>query len=104
MGYDVGKERGENFGKGMVDGMNSVTKSVSEAAENLSAQIPKVSAVTLDEHSPSKIAIKYGQYWGEGLARGISSSSTVVSTATEDLALSTFDSFTTMADDIQSRS
>lgn len=69
--YSDGKQGGENFGQGLIDGLLAKKKRANEAAYALVDSIKRTSYTALDEHSPSKVAEAMGRYWSEGMAIGI---------------------------------
>lgn len=58
-------------GMGLVLGLEKAKSSVIESAKSLAGVIPKTTAQTLQEKSPSKISEEQGGFWGEGLVVGM---------------------------------
>lgn len=69
--YGDGYSKGENYGRGLVNGLEAHYDRVRNAAARLAGAIPKATGITLHERSPSKLAEQSGAYWGEGLVIGM---------------------------------
>lgn len=69
--YDDGYTKGSDYGRGLVNGLEAHYDRVRNAAARLAGAIPKSTATTLKERSPSKLAEQSGAYWGEGLVIGM---------------------------------
>lgn len=80
--FDIGK----NAVQGMIDGIKSKLSEVREVSAELGRASESSLRHALDEHSPSKITRGIGEYFGEGFAIGISSETSAVSHATENLS------------------
>lgn len=79
---------GWQFGMGISEGLRTSKElAVSAAAAIARSILNKVRSI-LDEHSPSKAAEKMGEFFGEGLADGISGTNEIVSKSGEDAAKS----------------
>lgn len=84
--YGDGKQAGEDFGQGLIDGMNNKKHRARMTAAELALDVRGITRQTLDENSPSKVAQEIGEYWGEGLAIGIEDSRRAVLDAASALA------------------
>jgi len=69
----AGEQTGSNYGAGLLQGLQRSLKPVGDAAYGLASQINKNAMEALGEHSPSKKAIKAGQWYAQGLAIGMNS-------------------------------
>lgn len=67
---DEGKISGRYFGYGINSGARSTGDTVYNAGVYLGTMMNRGYTDTTEEASPSKVAIRYGQYWGQGLAIG----------------------------------
>ena len=76
---------GAFISQGFAGGMLSCLGIVQSAAAKLAAAADKAVKAKAKIHSPSKVADKLGQYWGEGLAGGISDMSRDVWNAAKEL-------------------
>lgn len=65
------KTAGENFGQGFINGINSKAGIANDAAWNLGHNASVALQKGTDEHSPSKITHKIGNFFGEGFVIGI---------------------------------
>lgn len=64
---------GKFFISGIIDGMNDTKERLYGSVMGISKNMVKVSAKALDEHSPSKEAIKQGVNWIFGMIKGLNS-------------------------------
>ena len=69
--YSDGYTKGSDYGRGLVNGLEAHYDRVRNAAARLAGAIPKSTATTLQERSPSKLAEQSGAYWDEGLINGL---------------------------------
>lgn len=66
-----GFDAGVLFGEGLADGLDFVKPSVEKAAEELAKIPPSITRAEMQIASPSKVAIRQGRYYGEGLGIGL---------------------------------
>ena len=69
--HSKGNAAGSNYGDGFVSGINSKVVAAQNAAARLALAAHKKTKTTLDINSPSRVARKSGQWYGEGLAIGV---------------------------------
>ena len=69
--YSSGYNKGLDWGQGLEDGLNAKYEAVAAAAQKLAKMIRDVTAFALVTGSPSKVAIQFGNWWGEGLVIGM---------------------------------
>jgi tape measure domain-containing protein len=62
---------GLNIGQGLANGMNASLGSVTAAASALAAQADKAARAKAEVHSPSRVFMATGQFFGQGLAIGM---------------------------------
>ena len=79
---------GWQFGMGISEGLRTSKELAVLAAAAIARSILNKVRSILDEHSPSKAAAKMGEFFGEGLADGISGTNEMVSKSGEDAAKS----------------
>ena len=68
---EVGEEAGENYVKGMVEGIDKSTPLVVEAGKELAQTLEKTVNSELGIHSPSKVGEEQGEFYDLGIAKGI---------------------------------
>ena len=76
---------GRNISLGLAKGMRSALSSVTAAANALVKQADKATKAKAKVHSPSRVFMKTGRYFGEGLAIGIEQMSRTVAKASEHM-------------------
>jgi len=79
-------QAGQNFGDGIVIGMQSKRDSIVSTAYALGKAAAAAYAEAQDSHSPSKVGIKLGGYFPEGIAIGMKRMSYLVTNAAKDLS------------------
>ena len=84
--YYLFSQAGKNFGDGIVIGMQSRRASVVAAAYSLGKAAADAYARAQDSHSPSKVGIKLGGYFPEGIAIGMKRMGYLVTNAAKDLS------------------
>ena len=84
--YYLFSHAGQNFGDGIVIGMQSRRASVVAAAYALGEAAADAYARAQDSHSPSKVGIKLGGYFPEGIAIGMKRMGYLVTNAAKDLS------------------
>ncbi|WP_285023610.1 tape measure protein [Lactococcus garvieae] len=62
---------GLNIGQGLANGMNASLGAVTAAASALAAQADKAARAKAEVHSPSRVFMATGQFFGQGLAIGM---------------------------------
>lgn len=62
---------GVNIGQGLANGMNASLGAVTAAASALAAQADKAARAKAEVHSPSRVFMATGQFFGQGLAIGM---------------------------------
>lgn len=62
---------GLNIGQGLANGMNASLGAVAAAASALAAQADKAARAKAEVHSPSRVFMATGQFFGQGLAIGM---------------------------------
>lgn len=62
---------GLNIGQGLANGMNASLGDVTAAASALAAQADKAARAKAEVHSPSRVFMATGQFFGQGLAIGM---------------------------------
>lgn len=62
---------GLNIGQGLANGMNASRGAVTAAASALAAQADKAARAKAEVHSPSRVFMATGQFFGQGLAIGM---------------------------------
>lgn len=77
---------GSDVAQGFANGINAKSYAAINAAGGMANRVISISRQTLDEHSPSKIFQKIGEYVGEGFVIGIKGSEDDVAGAAEKLA------------------
>lgn len=82
LSYQNGYYIGQNWVQGIIDGIESKIEEAAEKAAELAEAIEKATSSGLQEHSPSRLSKKFGEYWDIGLANGITSAVGVVERAT----------------------
>ena len=83
---------GSDAGQGLVNGLNSKSTSVWNAGYALGQQAVAGMRAGVDAHSPSKEALRVGDFIGQGLILGIKSEESPVRRAAEKLSASVTDS------------
>ena len=84
--YYLFSRAGQNFGDGIVIGMQSRRASVVATAYALGKAAAAAYARAQDSHSPSKVGIKLGGYFPEGIAIGMKRMGYLVTNAAKDLS------------------
>ncbi len=69
--YNAFYSNGAHLMNGLIKGMKSKKKDITDTASDISAAAAKASAKALQERSPSRLGIKIGAYFGEGLEIGM---------------------------------
>lgn len=69
--YPTGYTTGSNYALGLIAGMLSQYQSVVDTVTQLTGAMGTTGEETLDENSPSKVAIRTAIYYGEGLIVGM---------------------------------
>ena len=82
---------GYNLAAGLAAGINSGTHLVVSAAANMAAAADKASSGRLEINSPSKVFMRIGGGITEGLAKGMTDNTSMVTVAAEKLTKSTVD-------------
>lgn len=77
---------GANISRGFANGMLSQLRTIERAAARMAAAADKAVKAKAKIHSPSRVAMKDGQYWGQGLANGILDKTKEVWRAAQTLA------------------
>ncbi|MCI3860135.1 tape measure protein [Lactococcus garvieae] len=72
---------GVNIGQGLANGMNASLGAVTAAASALAAQADKAARAKAEVHSPSRVFMATGQFFGQGLAIGMQKQYDNVATA-----------------------
>lgn len=72
------KQKGKDMAQGYADGMSSLASVVGSVAASLANTSLEEMKKTLDIHSPSKKTRKFGKYFDEGFAEGVSNNSKLV--------------------------
>lgn len=83
---DGGEERAGEYVAGLSGGIASGTPEVGSAAAELASTVNDTVASEFDSHSPSRVAMSLGQYFGQGLTNGLSAGISSVSMAASSLA------------------
>jgi TP901 family phage tail tape measure protein len=83
---DAGKKIGSDFAAGMVIGIADSQPAVEAQASKLAMSAAAAAAHAQDSHSPSRVAMRLGSWWGEGYWRGIASQSDRVGASAGRLA------------------
>lgn len=89
---------GINAMAGLSSGLNAGRARVMATARGIANSVASTMRRALDIHSPSRVTMKIGKYAGEGLAKGISSSSKNVAAASKKLADETIKNLTVKYD------
>lgn len=84
--YGDGYSKGENYGRGLANGLEAHYDRVRNAAIRLAGAIPKATATTLQERSPSKIGEHQAENFGESLVIGMDNKVREVAAAAQRLA------------------
>ena len=79
-------KQGANAGQGLANGLASKTGEVDKASAKLASRIPKKVAKLLDEHSPSRVLFKLGDYATQGFIIGLEEKMDRVSKVSENMA------------------
>ena len=79
-------QAGQNFGTGIIIGMQSKKDSIVSTAYALGKAAADAYAEAQDSHSPSKVGIKLGGYFPEGIAIGMKRMGYLVTNAAKDLS------------------
>lgn len=69
--YGSGYQKGLDWGQGLEDGLEAKYDAVCAMAKKLADMIRETTAMALVTGSPSKVAIRFGNWWGEGLVIGM---------------------------------
>lgn len=80
-----GVEAGANFGAGVVEGTEATKDFVKASGSNLGNSLTTGTMESLDEHSPSRIAMAIGAFFSAGLALGIIDGKGAVTDAANNL-------------------
>lgn len=88
---DEGKISGRYFGYGINSGARSTGDTVYGAGAYLGSMMNRGYTDTTQIASPSKVAIRYGQYWGKGLAIGAMNMIGTVEKASHDVGNAAID-------------
>lgn len=65
------KQYGENYPTGLAEGINSSADLAAKAATSMTESVNEATASGLDEHSPSKVAYGFGEFYVQGFNNGI---------------------------------
>lgn len=79
-------DSGANLGQGFLNGLLSKEGAILSEARRLATSVSATVNKSLDIHSPSKVAQKSGQFYGTGLAKGLTKSQGEVARASVDVA------------------
>lgn len=83
-GIDLAKI-GKNIVEGLIKGISSMTKAVTDVVKNIADSIPEGIKKILGIHSPSRVLHEIGEFTGIGLANGIASTQAVNAKAMNEL-------------------
>lgn len=83
---------GTNAAQGFIDGVKKKTKEIKSVGTTLGKFLSKAAQKSLDEHSPSKVMRKIGDFAGAGLVLGVKDKLKEVSKSGSELGNSLFDS------------
>lgn len=81
-----GRTAGLNFARGLAGGITSGTPYIRSAAASAALAAKRAAEQALQIHSPSKVSLKIGGYFSEGMADGILKEARRVSGAASQLA------------------
>ena len=84
-GKSNAEELGGNIGEGLDEGMESWVEKVRKSGGDLAMAASGGVSRHLEIQSPSKLMTKYGEYTGEGLAKGMKNKRTAVGDAAKEL-------------------
>lgn len=96
--YDAFFVAGANMAIGMANGIISEEQTVYNAASSVASNAAKASRKAVDEHSPSKVFAKIGEFMSLGMAKGIEDEEGSVRDAAELIAKSAIDSVRALTD------
>lgn len=88
-----GKQSGVDFSQGMVQGVDSWLGQINFAGARAGNALSNGARSTLDEHSPSKIAMQIGEFFSLGMAIGVENKTSAVVDAASTMASDTVDIF-----------
>lgn len=80
------RSAGANLTAGFAAGISSKSSAVSSAVRRIVNQATSQMRTLLDIHSPSRVAARFGSYFGEGFALGIQDSVSQVARAASDIS------------------
>ena len=86
--YNSVYSAGQYLATGFVNGINSKTASVTNAARALGNAANSALKSALQERSPSRISHKFGEYYGQGLVNGINDTSNKAEKSGTNLGMS----------------
>lgn len=81
-----GRSAGLNFARGLAGGITAGTPAIRGAARRAAQAARRAAQAELQIHSPSKVSLKIGGYFSEGMADGILKNMRMVSGAATQLA------------------
>ena len=96
--YDAFFVAGANMAIGMANGIISEEQTVYRAASSVASNAANASRKALDEHSPSKVFAKIGEFMSLGMAKGIEDKEGSVRESAELIAKSAIDSVKALSD------
>lgn len=78
-------ETGKDIIRGLVNGIKSMGNAIKDTVSELAGKIPEWAKKVLGIHSPSRVMAELGVFTGQGLAKGLASTNSLIAKTAKDL-------------------